>query len=51
MGKIASQITGAQIVYLTVHSDADQRTHQSFASLAFVGEFTGDRWIPLTKDQ
>ena len=35
----------------TVCSDADQRKHQSSASLAFVREFTGDRWIPRTKGQ
>ena len=36
MGVIASQITSLMIVYSTVHSDADQRKHQSSASLAFV---------------
>ena len=36
MGAIASQITSLMIVYSTVHSDADQRKHQSSASLAFV---------------
>ena len=36
MGKIASQITSLSIVYSTVYSDADQRKHQSSASLAFV---------------
>ena len=30
------------IVYSTVYSDADQRKHQSYASLAFGGEFTGE---------
>ena len=30
-------------------SSADQRKHQSSASLGFVRETTGDRWIPLTK--
>ena len=39
MGAIASQITSLTIVYSTVYSDADQRKHQSSASLAFV------RWI------
>ena len=33
---IASQITSLSIVYSTVYSDADQRKHQSSASLAFV---------------
>ena len=36
MGTIASQITNFTIVYSTVYSDADQRKHQSSASLAFV---------------
>ena len=36
MGAMASQITSLTIVYSTVYSDADQRKHQSFASLAFV---------------
>ena len=36
MGTMASQITSLTIVYSTVHSGADQRTHQSSASLAFV---------------
>ena len=35
MGAIASQITSLTIVYSTVYSDADQRKHQSSASLAF----------------
>ena len=36
MTTIASQITSLMVVYLTVYSDADQRKHQSSASLAFV---------------
>ena len=36
MSAIAFQITSLTIVYLTVHSDTDQRKHQSSASLAFV---------------
>ena len=36
MGAIASQITGLTIVYSTIYPDADQRKHQSSASLAFV---------------
>ena len=42
MNAITSQITSLAIVYSTVYSDADQRNHQSSASLAFVrvpGEF------------
>ena len=41
MGTVASQITSLMIVYSTVYSDADQRKHQSSASLAFVWEI---RW-------
>ena len=36
MSTMASQITNLTIVYSTVYSDADQRKHQSSASLAFV---------------
>ena len=37
MSPMASQISSLTIVYSTVYSGADQRKHQSFASLAFVG--------------
>ena len=36
MGAMASQITSLTIVYLTVYSGADQRIHQSSASLDIV---------------
>ena len=36
MSAIASQITSLTIVYSTVYSGADQRKHESSASLAFV---------------
>ena len=36
MSTIASQVSSLRIVYSTVYSDADQRKHQSSASLAFV---------------
>ena len=36
MGAIASQITSLPVVYSIVYSDADQRKHQSSASLVFV---------------
>ena len=36
MSTMASQITSLTIVYSTVYSSADQRKHQSSASLAFV---------------
>ena len=42
MGPMASQITSLTIGYSTVCSDADQRKHQSEASLAFVWEI--HRW-------
>ena len=51
MGALASEITSLTIVYSTVYWGADQRKHQSSASLAFVREFTGHRWIPRTKAQ
>ena len=45
MAAMASQITGVSIVSSTVCSGADQRKHQSFASLAFLRESSGDRCI------
>ena len=36
MGAMASQITSLTIVYSSFHAGADQRKHQSSASLAFV---------------
>ena len=39
MGKIASQITSLTIIYSIVYPDADQKKHQSSASLAFVWGF------------
>ena len=38
MGAMKPQITSLTIVYSNVYSDADQRKHQSSASLAFVRE-------------
>ena len=38
MGAMASQITSLTIVYWAVYLGADQRKHQSSASLAFVRE-------------
>ena len=38
MGTMASQITRLTSVYSTIYSGADQRKHQSSASLAFVWE-------------
>ena len=51
MTTMASQITSLTVVYLTVYSDADQRKHQSSASLAFVWGIHRDRRIPHTKVQ
>ena len=51
MTTMASQITSLTVVYLAVYSDADQRKHQSSASLAFVWGNHQDRWIPRTKGQ
>ena len=54
MGTIASQITSLTIVYSIVYSDADQRKHQSSASLAFVrgihrGPVNSPHKWPLTR--
>ena len=43
MTTMASQITSLTVVYTTVYSDADQRKHQSSASLAFVWGIQRDR--------
>ena len=51
MTQLASQITSLTVVYSAVYSDADQRKHQSSASLAFVWGIHRDRWIPRTKGQ
>ena len=51
MTAMGSQITSLTVVYSTVYSDANQRKHQSFASLAFVLGNHRDRWIPRTKGQ
>ena len=51
MAMMASQITSLSVVYSTVYSDADQRKHQSSASLAFVWGIHRDRLIPRTKGQ
>ena len=51
MTTMASKTTSLTVVYSTVYSDADQRKHQSSASLAFVWGIHRDRWIPRTKGQ
>ena len=52
MGAMAYQIISITIVYSTVYSGADQRKHQSPASLAFVRGIprgpVGDKW-PVTR--
>ena len=49
MTTIASQNTSLTVVYSTVYSDADQRKHQSSASLAVVWEFTGTGEFPAQR--
>ena len=54
MNLIASQITSLTVVYSTVYSDADQRKHQSSASLAFVrgihrGPMNSPHKVPVTR--
>ena len=54
MGTMASQITGLTIVYSTVYSGADQKKHQSSASLALVrgihrGPVNSPRKWPVTR--
>ena len=51
MCMMVSHITGVLFVWSTIYSGANQREHQSSPSLAFVGESTGGRCIPLTKAQ
>ena len=51
MTMMASQITSLTVVYSIVYSGADQRKHQSSASLAFVRGIHRDRWIPRTNGQ
>ena len=54
MGAMVSQITSLTIVYSTVYSDADKKTHQSSASLVFVrgihrGPVNSSHKWPLTR--
>ena len=46
---MASQIICVSIVYLNVCSGADQRHVKAPRHWPLWGEFTGNRWIPLTK--
>ena len=49
MSAMASQIIGISIVYSTVCSGADQRKHQSPASLACVGDVNSPHKWPVTR--
>ena len=49
MTTIASQITSLTVVYSIVYSGADQRQHESSASLAFVWGIHRDRWFPAQR--
>ena len=49
MTTMASQITSLTVVYSIVYSGADQRKHQSSASLAFVRGTHRDLWIPAQR--
>ena len=51
MSGLASQITSLRIVYLTVYPGADQRKHQSPASLDFVRGLHRGPGIPRTNGQ
>ena len=52
MSTMASQIISLTIVYSTVYSGADQTQNiKAPRYWPLGGEFTGDRWIPLTKGQ
>ena len=48
---MGSQVTSLTVVYSTVYPDANQRKHQSSASLAYVWGIHRERWIPRTKGQ
>ena len=49
MSAMTSQIIS--IVYTNVYSGADQRNAKAPRNWTLWREFTGDRWIPRTKDQ
>ena len=51
IGAMASQINSLTIVYLTVHSGADQRNIKVPRHWPLCREFTGDRWIPRPNGQ
>ena len=49
MGSMASQITSLTFLYSAVYSGADQRKHQSSASLAFVGPMNSPHKWTVTR--
>ena len=49
MSAMASQNTSLTIVYSTIYSGADQRKHQSPASLAFAGNSLVTSELPAQK--
>ena len=49
MTTVASQMTSLTVGYSIVYSGADQRKHQSSASLAFVRGFTGTGEFPAQR--
>ena len=51
LGTIASQITSLTTVYSTVYSAQTKENIKAQRHWPLLGEFTGDRWIPLTKGQ
>ena len=51
MGMVAFQTTSLTIVYSTINSGAYQKKIKAPCHWPLCGEFTGDRWIPLTNGQ
>ena len=51
MSAMSSQITSLTIVYSTVYSGADEKTPKLRVTGLCEREFSGDPWIPFTKDQ
>ena len=49
MTSMASQITSLTVVYSTVYSDADQRKHQSSASLRVTPRHSGTGEFPAQR--
>ena len=51
MGMIAAQITSLTMVYSTFIQAQIKENIKALRHWPLWGEFTGDRWIPHTKDQ